>query len=71
MSRRITNTGGFYTFIGRGLGKPPAVAGALIVSSRSSDPTPPPAAPAAVSTIPPAGSGEVQVGGAETITRNG
>ncbi|HEV7977145.1 APC family permease [Amycolatopsis sp.] len=30
MSRRITNTGGFYTFIGRGLGRPPAVACALI-----------------------------------------
>jgi amino acid transporter len=30
MSRRITNTGGFYTFIRRGLGRPPAVAGALI-----------------------------------------
>jgi amino acid transporter len=30
MSRRITNTGGFYTFIARGLGRPPAVAGALV-----------------------------------------
>jgi amino acid transporter len=30
MSRRITNTGGFYTFIGRGLGRPPAVSGAII-----------------------------------------
>jgi amino acid transporter len=30
MSRRITNTGGFYTFVGRGLGRPPAVACALI-----------------------------------------
>jgi amino acid transporter len=30
MSRRITNTGGFYTFISRGLGRPPAVAGALV-----------------------------------------
>jgi len=30
MSRRITNTGGFYTFICRGLGRPPAVAAAII-----------------------------------------
>jgi amino acid transporter len=30
MSRRITNTGGFYTFIARGIGRPPAVAAALI-----------------------------------------
>ncbi|MFC4942941.1 APC family permease [Pseudonocardia sp. GCM10023141] len=30
MSRRITNTGGFYTFISRGLGRPQGVAGALV-----------------------------------------
>jgi amino acid transporter len=30
MSRHITNTGGFYTFIARGIGRPPAVAGAII-----------------------------------------
>jgi amino acid transporter len=30
MSRRITNAGGFYTFVARGIGKPPAVAAALV-----------------------------------------
>jgi amino acid transporter len=30
MSRRIVNTGGFYTYLARGLGKPPAVAGGLV-----------------------------------------
>ena len=30
MSRHVVNTGGFYTYIARGLGKPPAVAGGLI-----------------------------------------
>lgn len=30
MSRRIVNTGGFYTYISKGLGKPPAVAAGLI-----------------------------------------
>jgi amino acid transporter len=30
MSRRITNTGGFYTYVAAGLGKPPAIAAALI-----------------------------------------
>lgn len=30
MSRRIVNTGGFYTYMAHGLGKPPAVAGGLI-----------------------------------------
>ena len=30
MSRKIVNTGAFYTFVARGLGKPPAVAVALI-----------------------------------------
>jgi amino acid transporter len=29
MSRRIVNTGGFYTYLARGLSRPPAVAGAL------------------------------------------
>src|SRR5262249_13547671 len=30
MSRRIVNAGGFYTYLARGLGRPPAVAGGLI-----------------------------------------
>jgi amino acid transporter len=30
MSRRIVNTGGFYTYMAHGLGKPPAVAGGLV-----------------------------------------
>ncbi|HWF56250.1 MAG TPA: hypothetical protein VG223_16545, partial [Solirubrobacteraceae bacterium] len=30
MSRRVVNTGAFYTYIARGLGKPPAVGGALV-----------------------------------------
>ncbi|GIH02052.1 amino acid permease [Rhizocola hellebori] len=30
MSRKIVNTGGFYTYLARGLGKPPAVAGGLV-----------------------------------------
>ena len=30
MSRRITNAGGFYTYVARGLGRPPAVAAALV-----------------------------------------
>ena len=30
MSKRITNTGGFYTYVAAGLGKPPAIAAALI-----------------------------------------
>jgi amino acid transporter len=30
MSSRIVNTGGFYTYIARGLGRPPAVAGGLV-----------------------------------------
>ncbi len=30
MSRRIVNAGGFYTYISRGLGKPPAIAAGLI-----------------------------------------
>lgn len=30
MSTRIVNTGGFYTYMARGLGRPPAVAGALV-----------------------------------------
>ncbi len=30
MSRHVVNTGGFYTYMARGLGKPPAVAGGLI-----------------------------------------
>jgi amino acid transporter len=30
MSRHVVNTGGFYTYIARGLGRPPAVAGGLI-----------------------------------------
>jgi amino acid transporter len=30
MSRQVVNTGGFYTYIARGLGRPPAVAGGLI-----------------------------------------
>jgi amino acid transporter len=30
MSRRIVNTGGFYTYIARGLGRPAAVAGGLV-----------------------------------------
>ena len=30
MSSRIVNTGGFYTYMARGLGRPPAVAGGLV-----------------------------------------
>jgi amino acid transporter len=30
MSRKIVNTGGFYTYVARGLGKPPAVAAGLV-----------------------------------------
>ena len=30
MSRRVVNTGAFYTYVARGLGKPPAVAVALV-----------------------------------------
>lgn len=30
MSRRIVNTGGFYTYLAHGLGRPPAVGGALV-----------------------------------------
>jgi amino acid transporter len=30
MSRRIVNTGGFYTYLAHGLGRPPAVGGALL-----------------------------------------
>jgi amino acid transporter len=30
MSRRVVNTGAFYTYIARGLGRPPAVGGALV-----------------------------------------
>jgi amino acid transporter len=30
MSRHVVNTGGFYTYMARGLGRPPAVAGGLI-----------------------------------------
>lgn len=30
MSRHVVNTGGFYTYVARGLGRPPAVAGGLV-----------------------------------------